>query len=104
MNADELRELEERVLQVREMSGTLAWEMLRDRALIRIVSSQRRLIGGRVPNYEEYLKETSFLEGIEFVLTIPQLIQAELDLELEAREQAAAFEEEIDEELGIPSP
>jgi hypothetical protein len=96
MATDELRDLQERVALVDELSQSQGWDMLWDRALVTVRAKQLRLVQGKAGSYEDYLRETSFLEGMDFVRKLPERLRLELervldDLPPEDEEDEEAF-------------
>lgn len=88
MTEEELGDLRERTALIEDMASRPGWEMLRDRALVALYQRQQRLISGRIGSYEDYLKEVAWMDGVSFVLGLPEQARGELDLELMNRHEA----------------
>jgi len=83
MAADELRALQERVAQVDQIADMPGWEMLIDRARQTIFAKRQRIVQGKCVDHTDYMRECAYLDGINFVLTLPRRIQLELDRYIE---------------------
>ena len=92
MTEEEFRDLQERVHLIEEMAETPGWGMLLDRARATLLARQTRIVQGKCEDYENYIKETSFGDGIEYVMRLPFKVREELELAAEIR-----FPEEPDE-------
>jgi hypothetical protein len=95
MSADELRALQERAAQVEDMVSSYGWPLLVDRAAQTIHQRQTRIVQGKCTDHEDYVRETAFLEGVDFVLRLPERIQLELDIYMD---NMPVEEPEYDEE------
>lgn len=84
MSGDELRELQERVARVDSMTADSGWPILLDRARLTILAKQTRIVQGKCSDHEDYVKECAFLEGIEFMIKLPERIAMELELHLDS--------------------
>lgn len=99
MSADELRLLQERAAMVEEMTASHGWPLLLDRARVTIVAKQTRIVQGKCADHEDYVRETAFLDGVEWMISLPQRIQMELELHLgslaeDEDEEEVAYNEE----------
>ncbi len=94
MNEKELRDLGERVELINAMSAMPGWQMLLDRARVTMLIRQTKIIQGRCKDHEDYIKECSFTDGMEFIMTLPQRTQAELDTALAEAEMKVEEDEE----------
>jgi len=79
MATDELRGMQERAAQVQEMVEGYGWPLLLDRASTTILAKQTRIVQGQCDTHEEYVKECAFLDGVGFMMRLPELIQMELE-------------------------
>ena len=87
MTEDELRELIERAHQIRELTKTPEWELLRDYIATVVSKKNRALLNGNAKTIEEYRGEAGWIQGAMFVLEAAD----QLDLQVErAREQIQA--------------
>lgn len=68
---------------VEEMVTTHGWPLLLDRARYTMLQKQTRIVQGKCDDHEDYVKECSFLEGMDFVMSLPARLQAELELHLD---------------------
>jgi len=93
MNDDELRDLQERVQLITELTQQPGWTMFYDRVAADVEISQRRLMNGHLPDYLEYQKEVAKLNGMLLVLNLPAQVQSELDDEMAARAEQEEPEE-----------
>ena len=100
MNAEELRELQERVELVEQIADTPGWMMMLDRARATMVSKQSRIVQGQCRDHEDYVKECSFLEGLDFFTKLPARMRLELDMQLAELEAKMA---EVEDESYAPN-
>jgi len=89
MNDDELRDLQERVAVVTDMTESVGWAMLVDAATAAIASKQLNILRGNCSSYEEYKSECSFSHGMDYLLKLPTRLQETLKRELELRQESA---------------
>lgn len=68
-----------------EIVGMQGWEMLLDRARLTQLQKQTRIIQGKCKDYEEYVKECAFTDGMEFLTRLPQRLHLELEMALAER-------------------
>lgn len=68
MNPNELRELQERAHQIRQLQQTSGWELLADYVKAQADAKLRRLIAGRAKTVEEYRGDAGWIQGATFVL------------------------------------
>ncbi len=94
MDEKDLRDLGERVELINAMVSQPGWQMLLDRARVTMLYRQTKIIQGRCKDYDDYVKECSFTDGMEFIMTLPQRTQSELDTALAEAEMAIEEEEE----------
>lgn len=97
MDDGDFRDLQERTQLVAEMAQHPGWSMLVDRARVTLFNRQQRLILGRAKDYEEYIKETAWMEGLSFLMDLPLAIQLEMEAELETRREIEEAEAKDDE-------
>ena len=98
---EDFRDLLERSALVREMADHPGWPLLADRARVNLFSRQRALIQGQTKDWEDYIRQTAWMEGVSFVLDLPLVIQRELEREVQERkewEDAQKEEEEAEDE------
>jgi hypothetical protein len=88
MTPDELRDLKERSSLIQELTKHPGWEIYCDRAKATMLQKQRRLVQGLCSSYEDYKQECAFTDGLEFMLRLPERVNAELQQALD-QEQAA---------------
>jgi hypothetical protein len=81
---DELRDLQERVALIEEMSSHPGWTMLTDRAHATLRSTQQSIINGRL-DLDTYRNRCGFIEGAFFILNLPGAVRSELDEEMFSR-------------------
>lgn len=89
MTDEELRDLQERVQTISDMTASTGWAMLQDAAKAVLVSKQTRIIQGKCDNYEEYKTDCAFGDGVLYLINLPDRLQMRLDQELELRSEAA---------------
>lgn len=69
----ELSDLLHRAQAVRDLKAQPGWEILQDFVLHGstkgVAKSQRRLVGGLLKSWDEYVDITGFLRGVDFVLS-----------------------------------
>jgi len=94
MNDEELRDLQERVALIGEMAAHPGWAMLTDRAHHTIALRQQRLLNGKLEDFAEYQKEVAYMDGMFFVLRLPDQVKGELDDEMGYRAELEEAEEE----------
>lgn len=92
MTDGELRELQERVELVGRLVEEPGWALLIDRARATVAGKQSRIVQGKCDDHENYVKECSFLEGMDFFVKLPDRMRLELDMQL--AEVAAQAEED----------
>jgi len=92
MTDEELRELEERVQAIKDLITTNGWVYATDRVRAQIFVKQRQLLLGKAKDFEEYREWVSYTDGLSFLLNLPDAVQAELDFELERREEEKSYE------------
>jgi hypothetical protein len=95
MTPEELRDLQERVALVTDMVGDPGWVMLVDRARHTMGTRQVRIVQGKCQDHEEYARECAFVDGMRYVLELPER------LELELAQALALIEEEREEEAQL---
>lgn len=78
MNDDEFRELLEMGQQIRELTQHPGWAYLLDRAVHTISSKQKTVLGGQVTSLEDYKKNVGWLEGANFVISLPERVDNEI--------------------------
>lgn len=82
MTDEELRDLKERSATIRELSEHPGWELLKDRARARMFMDQTFLIRGRADDFTAYVKLCAWLDGVSYVLELPDIVEQELQLAL----------------------
>lgn len=82
MNAEELRELQERVELAEQIVETPGWMMMVDRARVTLLMKQQRIVQGQCKDHEDYVKECSFIEGLDFFMKLPARMRLELDMQI----------------------
>lgn len=93
MDDAELRDLQERTALIEEMANHPGWAMLVDRAHATIGMKQQRVLNGRLKDFEEYRREVDYMDGMFFVLRIPEQVKQELDDEMRERGEWLAAQE-----------
>lgn len=83
LDGDELRNLQERVEQIEQMTATYGWPLMLDRARHTIGMRSLRVIQGKCETYEEYVHECAFIEGMEYFASLPERINLELERALD---------------------
>lgn len=78
MTDDEFRELIEMSHAINELTRQPGWTYLIDRAVHSISAKQRNVLGGSVSSLEDYKKNIGWLEGANFVITIPERVDGEI--------------------------
>ena len=96
MNDEELRDLQERVALIVDMTQSQGWSLFQDAAQHTLEGRQNRVVQGRCDNWEEYKAEVAFTDGMRYVLNLPDTLQARLDQEMQLRRE---YEEEEAEEM-----
>lgn len=97
MTEDELQDLIERVHQVEELTKTMQWAFLHDRAIKDMAKLQQSILGGGL-DHETYLRRTGEYAGMARVLGLPEHMRKELDV---ARAQFAEEHETEEEREGV---
>jgi len=64
---DELRDLQERALQIRELVRQPGWAILTDYVVAQIDAKNRRILAGRL-HPDDYRVEAGWVQGATFVL------------------------------------
>jgi hypothetical protein len=100
MTDDELRDLQERVSVIVDMTESAGWLLLTDAAHAVLLHKQARIIQGKCATQEDYRADCAFGDGIQYLLGLPLRLQAQLDQEL-AERQALEAEAEA-EAVGFP--
>src|SRR4029077_13948815 len=95
LNDEDFRDVAERTSLIREMTEHPGWAMLLDRASVSLGSRQKALYQGQIENMEDYLKQTSWLEGASFIIGLPAVVQNELNREAAERKE---YEEMLKED------
>lgn len=72
---------------VEEMTASHGWPLLLDRARYTMLQKQTRVVQGKCSDHEDYVKECSFLEGMDFVMSLPSRIQLELEVHLDSMKE-----------------
>jgi hypothetical protein len=93
MTQDELRALVEQAHQLDELTKHPGWEVLTDFVYHGgggSVKRQHRLVNGQLTTFEEYVKETGWLQGAHHVIEAPKTVAG---MVATAREQLADMEE-----------
>lgn len=83
MTEEELRDLQERVALVKELTSHPGWELLLDASRHALLKVQVRVIQGKCETYEEYVKECSFGDGVEYMMGLPARLESQLATALE---------------------
>ena len=95
MTAEELRELQERVELAEQIVETPGWMMMVDRARVTLLMKQQRIVQGQCKDHEDYVKECSFIEGLDFFMKLPARMRLELDMQIaELEAQMADVEQD----------
>ena len=98
MTDEELRELQERVQQILDMTETRGWILLQDAAIGTLQGRQNRIVQGRCENMEDYKAEVSFTNGMRYILNLPATLQSRLEQELQIKRESEGEEvEELEE-------
>lgn len=79
MTEDDFRDLLERNQLVQELTEHAGWPLFIDRAVHTIAEKQKRVLSGRITE-EEYRADTGWLEGAQYVLTVPERLNGEVEL------------------------
>lgn len=87
MTDDEFRGLQERVTVISDMEASPGWTYAMDRVVHQINIYQNQIIQGKAKSHEEYKEWIAYTDGLSFILQLPKRVRAELDGELERREQ-----------------
>lgn len=99
LNDTEYRDLLERHALVQEMASHPGFTLLADRAKVNLFSRQRALIQGQAKDWEDYLTQTAWMEGVSFILDLPGVMEREMERETLARREAEAEAEAEDEDV-----
>lgn len=88
----DFRDLIERSSLIREMADHPGWTLLADRAKANMFPRQKALIQGQTKDWEDYVRQTAWMEGASFILDLPTVVQNELERETAERQ---AYEEAL---------
>jgi len=95
---NEFRELQERSQLILDMTKHPGWQLLTDRANVGLWAKQNLLVGGGAKDFEHYKTTIAWMEGAQYVLSVPTLIEQELEIERLARYERE--QEEAEMEIG----
>lgn len=70
--------------------------MLVDRAAVTLGAISKQILRGNFSNYEDYKAECRYIQGIEFVLTLPALVKGELESAQKIRDEEEEAKKEFD--------
>lgn len=87
MEDDEFRELQERSHQIIALTQHPGWALLVDRANVGLWAKHNLLVSGGAKDYEHYKTSIAWMEGAQYVLAVPTLIQEELGIEQDRRQE-----------------
>lgn len=79
MDEAELRDLQERAHQIRELTKTSGWELLRDYVATVLNAKNRGLLNGNAKTLEDYRADAGFISGAQFVLGAADELEARID-------------------------
>jgi hypothetical protein len=96
MEDEDFRELQERSQLILDLTAQPGWDLLTDRANVGIWAKQNLLIGGSAKDFEHYKTTIAWMEGAQYVLSVPSLIQQELEIEQIRRDELAVISEQED--------
>ena len=97
MEDNEFRELQERSHLILELTSLPGWIMLMDRANEGIWAKHNLVMSGKLPNFEQYKTTIAWMDGAQYVLAVPDMVQQELNIEqLRRDELELALKEEED--------
>lgn len=80
---EDLRDLQERVALIKEMTAHPGWALLCDRARHTLLIKQTFIIQGKCKDHEAYVKDVAFTDGIEFLMKLPERLDLELEMALD---------------------
>jgi hypothetical protein len=100
MDDEELRDLQERVQVIMDMTSSPGWALLMDAARAALIAKQTRILQGKCETHEEYMAECAFGDGVEYLIGLPNRLQRSLDREHALREEEREEEYEEMEEFG----
>lgn len=89
MTDEELREMQERVTQIRELKQHQSWTIFEDWLRYRLSHHQRRVLGGRIGEMLDYREEVGTIKGLTTAIMAADEIEEIVNRELEARREAA---------------
>lgn len=78
MNDDELRDLQERAHQIRELQAMPQWAMLHDYVSAMVNAKNRSLLNGNAKTIEEYRADAGWINGALFVLNAADRLDEQL--------------------------
>lgn len=84
MNDEEFSDYAARVQQVEELAKTQPWRLFFEEALDGARAHRTRLFSGRL-DYEDYLRTAGFIQGLQYVLAVPDRMREEFQREAERR-------------------
>jgi hypothetical protein len=87
MDDDEFRELQERSQLILDLVEHPGWSLLVDRANVGLWAKQNLLISGGAKDFEHYKTSLAWMEGAQYVLGVPSLINEELKVEQIRRDE-----------------
>ena len=92
---EEVRELVERVYQIRELQKTEGWALLRDYVGAQIQAKNRHLLNGHAKSLEDYRAEAGWIQGAMFVLEAADRLDQHLtDTRARVAEEKALVKEQ----------
>lgn len=93
MDENELRELQERVHRIKQLTSSSDWELLRDYCSTMVNAKNRHLLNGNAKTIEEYRADAGWISGAMFVLNAADHLEQKLTMELQTQAEYAAAAE-----------
>jgi hypothetical protein len=91
-------EFVQRVARIQDTAASIGWTLLIDSVNEKRAALQNKLAFGGCKDFSDYEKTVAYLDGIKFVLDMPDVLQAKVNARRQQRaEDRQAAEEEADE-------
>lgn len=85
MTDEDLRDMQERVTQIRELQQHPSWAIYEDFLRHKLSISQRRVVNGLIEDMGVYKHETGIVKGLMTALTAGDEVERLVESELERR-------------------
>jgi len=85
---EELREMQERVVMIRELKEHRSWPVFEDYLRYKLGLHQRRVMNGSIADITDYKHETGIVRGLTMAITAEAEVERLVEAELERRRVA----------------